>query len=92
MNNVFKIREGVGLPSFSKEIYLVYWLKLMYKSSISHNIVSSKLGESVYKPMNKAEIIAYLKVSESTWYRFMAECKSNKSLILYKNYIYAFIF
>lgn len=88
MNNVFKIREGAGLPSFSKEIYLVYWIKLVYKSSISYNIVSNKLGESVYKPMNKAEIIAYLKVSESTWYRFMTECKSNKSLILYKNYIY----
>lgn len=85
---MFKIREGVGLPSFSKEIYLVYWLKLMYKSSISHNIVSNKLGESVYKPMNKVEIISYLKISESTWYRFMVECKSNKSLILYKYNFY----
>lgn len=48
---MFKIREEVGLPHFSKQIYLVYWVQLVNIATLSSSIVSIKLGESVYKPI-----------------------------------------
>lgn len=88
MIKMFKIREEVGLPHFSKQIYLVYWVQLVNRATLSSSIVSIKLGESVYKPIGIRDAMEYLQISESTWYRFMSECKINKSVALHQDNLY----
>ena len=65
------------LPDYSKDTFILYWLKLSKKLAYATNIISIKgRGNDNYTPMLDAEIIKYLAVSESTWFRFIKESMS----------------
>lgn len=78
----------VEYPIFSKDVYLLYWFKLTRKVSLSLNIVSNRVGECVYTSMNISEIMKYLNISESTWFRFIKEAKTNKSVYINRDKVY----
>lgn len=69
-----KLFINTDLPKYSKESYLVYWLKLSKKVSYGSNVLSNKgRGNGNYTPLSDSEIIDYLEISESTWFRFIKE-------------------
>lgn len=69
------------LPDYSKDTFVLYWLKLSKKLAYATNVVSIKgRGNDNYTPMSDIEIIKYLDISESTWFRFIKE-SMNKGII-----------
>ena len=69
------------LPDYSKDTFVLYWLKLSKKLAYATNVVSTKgRGNNNYTPMLDIEIIKYLEISESTWFRFIKE-STNKGII-----------
>lgn len=69
------------LPDYSKDTFVLYWLKLSKKLAYATNVVSIKgRGNNNYTPMLDTEIIQYLEISESTWFRFIKE-SMNKGII-----------
>lgn len=82
------ITEEIELPKFTSDKYLIYWIKLCNKASVSLNIVSNRLGKSVFKSMTITEIQKYLSISERTWFRFVKEAKLNSSILLFEGMVY----
>jgi len=76
-----KLFINVDLPDYSKESYLIYWLKLSKKVAYGSNIISNKnRGNDNYTSLLDCEIMKYLDISESTWFRFIKE-SMNRGII-----------
>lgn len=62
------------LPEYSKDTFILYWVKLSKKLAFSTNVISNKLkGNDNYVALTEEEIIIYLNISERTWFRFIKE-------------------
>ena len=62
------------LPEYSKDNFILYWLKLSRKLAYTTNVISKKgKGNDNYTPLTDLDIMEYLDISERTWLRFIKE-------------------
>ena len=72
-NMFIKHYTNEDLPEYESERFLVYWLKLSRKLSISTNVISRNTRDKGYVPMSEEEMIKLLNISERTFRDFIKE-------------------
>ena len=72
-NMFIKHYTNEDLPEYESERFLVYWLRLSRKLSISTNVISRNTRDKGYVPMSEEEMIKLLKISERTFRDFIKE-------------------